>query len=84
MIKLTHCTHAPRYDAVLALDRKIRAYVPPKSDDEEPVPDAADPRAMPVSASMRLFARSHYQELSECAAHPVHYIFALCTLVMTC
>jgi hypothetical protein len=56
LVKIVLAVKPPSYQAVLELDSKIRNLVPPQTND--PVDDR-------TAVSMRIFVRSHYQDLSE-------------------
>jgi hypothetical protein len=56
LVKTSLAVKPPSYQAVLELDRKIRNLAQPQPD------DPADSR---TAVSMRIFVRSHYQDLSK-------------------
>jgi hypothetical protein len=56
LVKTILAVKPPSYEAVLELDRKIRALAQPQPD---------DPSEDRTAVSMRIFVRSHYQSISE-------------------
>ncbi|KAF9557805.1 hypothetical protein CPC08DRAFT_668314 [Agrocybe pediades] len=56
----------PTYDAILAMDQKIRNFVPSMKDSPEREGDR-------TAISMRTFVRSHYQDLMLLALHRAHF-----------
>ena len=68
LVKAVLGVKPPSYQAILELDRKIRDFTQPQVD---------NPQDEPTAISMRVFVRSHYQDL--CQSNKRYHLPAILT-----
>ncbi|KDR74952.1 hypothetical protein GALMADRAFT_249900 [Galerina marginata CBS 339.88] len=70
LVRLALAAKPPSYESVVELDRKIRDLALPKA-------DASQSRTDRTAISMRIFVRSHYQDLMLMFLHRAHFAQAM-------